>query len=181
SRDRCCLPDARNVGQRRTGDAQAEELVAGARQIVFAGIGGSGHVSSDACHKFFRLGIPCSALTDIPSIRQAASIATVGDVFVITSNSGRWSALRDAADGIRRSGASVIAITDPESQLAKAAEIAIPCSFHEDTGVYTPMNSRLAQLAVLDVLQVASALILGDPAAENLAKTKHALSTQMST
>ncbi|MEM6514213.1 MAG: MurR/RpiR family transcriptional regulator, partial [Pseudomonadota bacterium] len=47
----------------------AAERLADARQIVFAGIGGSGHVSSDACHKFFRLGIPCSALTDIPSIR----------------------------------------------------------------------------------------------------------------
>ncbi len=160
---------------------EAASLLANARQIVFAGVGGSGHVSADACHKFFRLGIPCSALTDVPSIRQSASIASRGDVYVITSNSGRWSAMESAAKSIRLSGGSVIAITDTETGLARAATLAIPCSFHEDTGVYTPMNSRLAQLAVLDVLQVATALLLGQPAADNLVRTKQALATKLST
>ncbi|MEM1175990.1 MAG: SIS domain-containing protein [Pseudomonadota bacterium] len=160
---------------------QAASLLANARQIVFAGVGGSGHVSTDACHKFFRLGIPCSALTDVPSIRQSASIAGAGDVFVITSNSGRWSAMEDAAVSVRRLGGAVIAITDPETGLGKAASLAIPCSYREDTGVYTPMNSRLAQLAVLDVLQVATALVLGRPAADKLAKTKQALTSNLST
>ncbi len=159
----------------------AANLLAGARQIVFAGVGGSGHVSADACHKFFRLGIPCSALTDVPSIRQSASIAGPGDVFVITSNSGRWSAMENAATSIRRLGGAVIAITDPETGLGRAASLSISCSFHEDTGVYTPMNSRLAQLAVLDVLQVATALVLGRPAADKLAKTKQALTSNLST
>ncbi|MEM8683924.1 MAG: SIS domain-containing protein [Pseudomonadota bacterium] len=160
---------------------QAASLLANARQIVFAGVGGSGHVSTDACHKFFRLGIPCSALTDVPSIRQSASIAGAGDVFVITSNSGRWSAMEDAAVSVRRLGGAVIAITDPETGLGKAASLAIPCSYREDTGIYTPMNSRLAQLAVLDVLQVATALVLGRPAADKLAKTKQALTSNLST
>ncbi len=53
-----------------------------ARQIAFAGLGASGHVASDACHKFFRLGIPCSSLSDIPMIVQFASITQPDDVLV---------------------------------------------------------------------------------------------------
>jgi DNA-binding MurR/RpiR family transcriptional regulator len=50
-----------------------------------------------------------------------------------------------------------------------------PCHTLEDTNVYTPMSSRLAQLAVLDALQVTLALAMGEPAVENLRLSKEAL------
>ncbi|MDJ0917957.1 MAG: MurR/RpiR family transcriptional regulator [Woeseiaceae bacterium] len=155
---------------------KAANVLARARQIVFAGIGGSGHVSDDAQHKFFRLGIPCSALSDPPSIQQFAAIAERGDVLVLTSNSGQWPELSAAASMSRQRGASVIALTDPTSDLAAAADIPIPCGSEDETSLYTPRNSRLSQLAVLDVLQVATALELGDAAANRLRRTKMALS-----
>lgn len=46
-----------------------------------------------------------------------------------------------------------------------------------DTGVYTPMSSRLAQLAVLDVIQVAFALKLGAAGSQKLELTKLALAS----
>ena len=46
---------------------------------------------------------------------------------------------------------------------------------NEDTSVYTPMSSRLAQLALLDAIYVAFALSLGDKAAQNLRRSKDAL------
>lgn len=149
--------------------------LAGARQIVFAGVGGSGHVAADACHKFFRLGIPCTSLVDISSILQHAAVASADSVFVFISNSGRWPSLREATALLHDRGATAIALTDPDTSLAQAADIVLPCTRHEDTGLYTPMNSRLAQLAVLDVLQVATALVLGDAAAQNLQRSKQAL------
>lgn len=146
-----------------------------ARQLVFAGLGASGHVARDACHKFFRLGLPCTALTDTPSILQYCAIASSEDVLVILSHSGRWADLARAAAMARGRGATLIAVTEPATALAGEADILLPCHANEDTSVYTPMSSRLAQLALLDGLQVGLALALGDLAVENLKLSKNAL------
>ena len=153
----------------------AAKAMATARQIAFAGLGASGHVAADARHKFFRLGTPCSAHTDTPSILQAAAIAGAGDVLIIVSHLGGWAELDRAAAAARENGATVIALTNPSSQLARNANLVFGWDPHEDTSVYTPMSSRLAQLALLDALYVAFALALGDTAADKLRRSKDAL------
>jgi RpiR family carbohydrate utilization transcriptional regulator len=155
-------------------DAAVAALSA-ARQLAFAGLGASGHVARDACQKFFRLGIPCTTLVDSPMIVQYAAIAGPGDVLIFTSQSGRWPELAGAAELARGRGAIVIALTDPQTSLARAADIVFPYNALEDTSVFTPMSSRLAQLALLDALQVALAVSLGKPAVENLRNSKRAL------
>lgn len=153
---------------------RAVEILADARQIAFAGLGASGYVARDASHKFFRLGIPCSALTDTPGILQYAAVAGPGDVMVVISKTGQ--ALDTVRAAARRSGgATVIAITDPASPLAQEASLVLPCQPQEDTSVYTPMSSRLAQLALLDAIQVALALALGETAITKLRASKQAL------
>lgn len=146
-----------------------------ARQIAFAGLGASGHVAGDACHKFFRLGIPCSSLTDTPMILQFAAIAETDDVLVLLSHTGRWQEFAQAAEIAKRRGATVIAITNPESDLAGTASILFPCRVVEDTNVFTPMSSRLGQLALLDAILVALALTRGSSATERLRLSKDAL------
>lgn len=146
-----------------------------ARQLAFVGLGASGHVAADACHKFFRLGIPCSALTDSPGTMQFAAICSPDDVLVITSHSGSWDAHLRATGLALERGAIVIAVTAPASPLSKIASIVLPCAAQEDTSVYTPMSSRLAHLALLDALQVALALALGEPAVDQLRRSKDAL------
>lgn len=146
-----------------------------ARQLTFAGLGASGQVARDACQKFFRLGIPCAALTDTPMILQYAAIADPADVLIIASQSGRWPELARAAELAQHNGATVVALTDPATTLAAAADILLPFHAAEDANVYTPMSSRLALLALLDALQVALALALGDPAAKKLQSAKSAL------
>ena len=152
----------------------------GARQIAFAGLGASGHVATDACHKFFRLGIPCSALCDATMILQFASIAEVDDVLVLLSHSGRWPEFARAASLARERGATVIALTNPASQIASSVDLLFPCHVIEDTSVYTPMSSRLAQLALLDAVLVALALRRGDAAGDKLRRSKNALNTVIS-
>jgi RpiR family carbohydrate utilization transcriptional regulator len=151
-----------------------------ARQIAFAGLGASGHVARDACHKFFRLGIPCSSLMDTPMILQFASIAEPEDVLVLLSHTGRWSEFAQAAKLAKDRGAAVIAITNPESELASRCSILFPCRVIEDTNVYTPMSSRLAQLALLDAIHVALALAKGDSASDTLRRSKNALQLNFS-
>ena len=155
----------------------AVEHLASARQIVFAGLGASGHVAGDACHKFFRLGIPCSSFADVAGLMQFAAVAKPGDVLMLTSHTGVWPELADAADEARANGATVIAMTDANSPLAAAASMVLPCRVIEDTSVYTPMRSRLAQLALLDAVYVALALRLGPDAVNRLRGAKRALAT----
>ena len=153
----------------------AAKAMATARQIAFAGLGASGHVARDACHKFFRLGIPCSSLLDTPMILQFAAIAEPDDVLVLLSHSGRWQEFAQAANIARERDATVIAITNPDSDLADSASILFPCRVIEDTNVFTPTSSRLGQLALLDALLVALALTLGSGATERLRLSKDAL------
>jgi len=155
--------------------AEAIAALKSARQIAFAGLGASGHVASDACQKFFRLGIPCTSLTNTPDLLQFSGIAESSDVLVITSHGGRWPELARAAELARQRGATVIALTDRGSRLATAANILFPCESVKDASVYTPMSSRLAHLALLDALQVALALELGDLAVDRLQRSTRAL------
>lgn len=146
-----------------------------ARQLVFVGLGASGHVANDACHKFFRLGIPCSTATDSPTILQKAAIASTHDVFIAISHTGSWPELIRAMQTAKDRGAIILTVTSPGSELAQTATCAFNCHTPEDTNVYTPMSSRLAQLTLLDALQVSLAIKLGDLAETNLRLTKNAL------
>ena len=49
------------------------------------------------------------------------------------------------------------------------------CDVDEDTHLYTPMNSRLVALAILDAIQVSLAIALGEPAETNLRASKSTL------
>ena len=146
-----------------------------ARQFVFAGLGASGHVASDASQKFFRLGTPCTALTDTPTIRQFAAIAGSGDVLFFVSKNGNTREICEAATAARDNSALVVAITDRDSMLARIADYTFACDAHEDTNIYTPRSSRLVHLAVIDALHVATALALGETAVDNLRRSKNAL------
>ena len=75
----------------------------------------------------------------------------------------------------RDNAANVIAITDPLAPLASTADLVFESHIGEDTSVYTPMSSRLVQLALLDALQVALAVSLGRDAEQRLRDSKDAL------
>ena len=168
------LIDVRAVSSSMPFEAAVAAMSA-ARQLVFVGLGASGHVASDAAHKFFRLGTPCTAATDPPTALQMAAIAGDSDVFVITSRSGDAAELVRVANLARERGAIVVAVTEPSSPLAHAADIVFPCDTPEDANVYTPMSSRLAHLTIMDALQVSLALSRGDSAVDNLRRSKDAI------
>ena len=52
----------------------------------------------------------------------------------------------------REAGASTIAVTRSGTPLAAAVDLCIAADVPEDTFVYAPMTTRLAQLAVVDIL-----------------------------
>ncbi|WP_163580036.1 SIS domain-containing protein, partial [Klebsiella pneumoniae] len=67
-------------------------------------------------------------------------------------HTGRTKNLVEIAKIARENDASVIAITTSGSLLAAEATLPILLDVPEDTDIYMPMISRLAQLTVIDVL-----------------------------
>lgn len=154
---------------------QSISALAHCQQILFYGVGASGIVAEDAQHKFFRLGIPCAAYTDIPTILQSAAIVGAETVVIAVSKTGKSSELAQAAKNAKDAGATLISVTCANSNLDQCASIKLRLNSAEDTNLFTPMSSRLAQLCILDTLQVGLAVALGSEATENLKKTKSAL------
>ena len=123
-----------------------------AKKISFFGLGASSVVAHDALNKFFRFNIPVVCFDDIVMMRMSCINSTEGDVVVVISHTGRTKALVDIAALARYNDATVIGITDKDSPLARECNLVLSLDVPEDTDVYMPMASRIAQLALIDVL-----------------------------
>jgi RpiR family transcriptional regulator, carbohydrate utilization regulator len=147
-----------------------------AKRIEFYGLGNSGIVALDAQHKFFRLGVHTAAYADAHMHAMAASMLRPGDVVVAISGSGRTRDLIRSVEIAREAGATAIAITIANSPLATASDIAVLADVPEDPDVYAPMTSRLAHLAIFDVLAVGVAVARGPELTERLQRAKAVIS-----
>jgi RpiR family carbohydrate utilization transcriptional regulator len=154
---------------------QAIECLASAGRIELYGHGASGLVAQDAQHKFFRLGMPVAAYTDAHNHAISATIAPPDTVIIAISHTGRSRDLLDSLEVARARSVVVIGITGPGTPLARLADISLHADVDENTDIYTPMLSRLAHLALLDVLAVGVALRSGAEGRERLARIKHTL------
>jgi RpiR family transcriptional regulator, carbohydrate utilization regulator len=151
---------------------KAVDALADATRLEFYGFGASGIVAMDAQNKFFRLGIPCNAYTDFHVQAMSATLLGPSACALAISHTGRTRELLRSVDLALESGAKVVALTSGGSPLAERASVALLVDVAEDTGIYTPMVSRLAHLAMIDVLQVAVSLRKGVNLAESLARAK---------
>jgi RpiR family carbohydrate utilization transcriptional regulator len=155
--------DAANGAFERAIAALAEAGRSG-RRIEFYGVGNSGIVAQDAQHKFFRLGVRATAVSDGHVQVMSATMLRPGDCAVIISNSGHSRDLLDAAEIARRKGATLIVVTasaSPLAQLAQSAnQILLAADHPEDYDRYSPMVSRLLHLIIIDILTTAVALRL---------------------
>jgi RpiR family carbohydrate utilization transcriptional regulator len=149
------------------------------RRIEFYGVGNSGIVAQDAQHKFFRLGVTASAVSDGHVQVMSATMLQPGDCAVIISNSGRSRDLLDAAEIARRKGATTIVITASGSPLANASSgpqhVLLAANHPEDYDRYSPMVSRLMHLVIIDILTTGVALRLGAALRPMLAEIKRNL------
>lgn len=139
----------------------AVELLANADRIEIYGLGGSGIVAQDAQHKFFRLGVPVVAYSDPTVHSVSASLLEPGCVIVAISQSGVTQDIITSVELGLAAGAKVVAITAAESPLADLASVCLPMNSLEDEDFYAPIKSRMAHLAIVDVLAVGVALSRG--------------------
>lgn len=167
------------LGARRTLNEDSLEnaiaILTHARRIEFYGVGNSGIVAQDAQHKFFRFGVSTVAYVDTHIQLMAAAVLSPKDVLVVISNSGSSIEVLDAVSIAKENGAKVIAITRSDSPLAQIADCILAIAVQEDSSRYTPMVSRLLQLAVIDILAIGLALRLGETASLQLEKVKRSI------
>ncbi|EKT57513.1 MurR/RpiR family transcriptional regulator [Providencia sneebia] len=151
------------------------DLLIQARRISFFGFGSSSVVAHDAMNKFFCFNIPVIYFDDIVMQRMACINSTEDDVIVLISQTGKTKTLVDLAKLARENDATVIAITSENSPLSQESTLSIIIDIPEDTGIYMPIVSRLAQLTVIDVLTTGFTLRRGEKFRDNLKRVKEAL------
>ncbi|MBS0393692.1 MAG: SIS domain-containing protein [Proteobacteria bacterium] len=154
---------------------RAIDLLTRARRIECYGLGSSGIVAADARHKFFRLGLQAASYSDAHVHGMAATMLVPGDVVLAISSTGRTIDLISSVELARDAGAAVIAIAPPASPLAQASTVPLEIAVDEDTDVYTPMTTRLAQLTLIDVLSIGVALRLGPDLSARLERARDSL------
>lgn len=126
-------------------------------------------------NKFFRFNVPVVYSDDIVLQRMSCMNCSDGDVVVLISHTGRTKNLVELAQLARekrRHGDCPHLCGYP---LAREATLAITLDVPEDTDIYMPMVSRLAQLTVIDVLATGFTLRRGAKFRDNLKRVKEAL------
>lgn len=149
------LRDLRKISSHIHYEQCVDALVSTHKQrgkIQFYGFGASGFVAEDASLKFSRLGTNSQSYRDSHLQVFGASQLTNADCAVFISNSGESIDLIDTCDYAQRQGATTIAITATDSNLSCCADIVIVNDHYESFEVFSPMASRILQLAIIDIL-----------------------------
>jgi len=151
------------------------DLLTQANKISFFGLGASAVVAHDAQNKFFRFNVPVVYFDDILMQRMSAINSTQGDVVIVISHTGRTKSLVEVAHLAKENDATVIGITQNGTPLAKECHIVLSIDVVEDTDLYMPMSSRIAQLVLIDILATGFTLRRGSKFRDNLKKVKDSL------
>ncbi|GAB1152758.1 MAG: MurR/RpiR family transcriptional regulator [Shewanella algae] len=154
---------------------KAVDILTQAKKISFFGLGASASVAHDAQNKFFRFNVPVLCFDDVLMQRMSCINSDEGDVVVLISHTGRTKSLIDIARLARENGAAVIGITARHSPLSQECTLPVTMEVPEDTDMYLPMASRLAQLVIIDVLATGFTLRRGPRFRESLKRVKEVL------
>lgn len=158
---------------------RACEVISGARRIVIFGLGNSASIAKDAEHKFLRAGLHAVAYSDNHMQVIAASHLEAGDVVLAISHSGSSKDIIDACEIARKAGATVIAITNAgKSPIRACSDILLFTSSDETKYNILALNSRIAQLAIINVIYYYVVVHRSEAAAEAIRETERSLKSK---
>jgi len=129
----------------------------------------------DAQQKLMRLGVPTIHHPDNHLQRMSAATLKPGDVALSFAYTGRVRDVLLTAKMVRQQGATLISFTRSDSLLAQISDIVVGIDTLENTFVYAPMTTRLAHLAVVDVIATAVAQRSGPDGMKLIKRVKGAL------
>ena len=158
---------------------RAADLIHEARQRDFYGVGGSAQIARDVSHKFLRIGIRASVYDDVHMMLMSAALLGKDDVAIGFSHSGNSTAVIDAIQLARQSGARTIAITNYNaSPLAQLADVVLCSTAQGSPLMGENAAARIAQLNILDAIFMAVAQRDYQGAESNLERTMTAVTSK---
>lgn len=124
-----------------------------AKTIYIMGSGSSSSIAVDASHKFLRLGINATAVTDSHMQAITSAHADKNCVIIGISHSGSSINIVQALELGRKNGATTIAITSyGKSPIDKVSDYILHTISDEINYSILGLNSRIAQLTIIDTL-----------------------------
>jgi RpiR family transcriptional regulator, repressor of rpiB and als operon len=161
---------------------RAADYLHRAHQRDFYGLGGSAQIARDVSHKFLRIGIRSQVFDDAHMMMMSASLLGPDDVAIAFSHSGSTTAVIDAVELARKSGARTIAVTNyPDSPVAQIVDVVLASTAQNNPLLGENATARIAQLNLLDALFVAVAQRDRAAADKNLARTMQAVQSKRRT
>ncbi len=155
---------------------RAAKALCSAGKIVVFGLGNSASVALDASHKFLRAGLNAVAYSDNHMQVIAASHLSKNDVVLGISHSGSSKDIVDALKAAKSHGATTIAITNSgKSPILKQSDIVLCTASDETQYNILALNSRIAQLAIIDALYFYIVCSRSDEALESIRETERSL------
>ncbi|MBX5042204.1 MurR/RpiR family transcriptional regulator [Rhizobium lentis] len=150
--------------------------IAKADMIYAFGSGGNSSMIADELqNRLFRLGLRITASSDHSMQLMMAAAARPNDVLIGSSFSGRNMELVRAFELARDTRVKTIALTQAESPVAKAAEIVVPIDLPEGNNIYRPTSTRIAYIAMVDILASLVAYAVQPKATTTLRRIKQQL------
>lgn len=132
-------------------------------------------MASELQSRLFRLGLHANAIFD--AHQQLVSASTLGPngVAFVISHVGRMPYTLEAARFARSQGATVVALTQPDTPLAQLADLVLAASVPPDAVMRVGTEAYLAHLVMIEILMVRLAQRLGPVATRGLQQFKELL------
>ncbi|ARK32909.1 MurR/RpiR family transcriptional regulator [Halalkalibacter krulwichiae] len=158
---------------------QAVNTILAAETTYFFGSGGSSIIALDAFHKLVRTGIKVQTFSDSHFQQMVASQMTENDCAVFISHSGASKEVLHALNIVKSTGAKMIGITNyAKSPLSTGVDIPLYTMSEETEFRSEALSSRIAQLSVIDALDVNILLRRGSEGQKALNKMREAISVK---
>jgi len=146
--------------------------VLAAPRIDIIGSGSSNLTAQDLHQKLYRIGMPANTFVDAHLALPSAALLGPGGVAIGISHSGRTVETEQALQIARAAGATTVCITNfPDSPIASRCDLVLVTQARESRYRSGAMSSRIAQLALVDLLFIRVAQRRYDAAAESLRVT----------
>jgi DNA-binding MurR/RpiR family transcriptional regulator len=156
---------------------KAVEILSAAERIELYGIGSAAPIAEDAHYRMMRIGLRTRVTVDSHLQAVSASLADAKTAVLVVSHSGSTQETLAAMRLAKEAGAKTICITGfKKSPIQKYSDVVLQTMARETKFRTEAMTSRIAQLAIVDALVAALALIRHDVAVKTIQHTFDVLS-----
>jgi RpiR family carbohydrate utilization transcriptional regulator len=155
---------------------EAAQLLVNARQVLVAGVGGSGPAVAYTGNRFLLMGLKAYMYTDFYLMLMAASLLSREDVVLAISNLGTTREILEMVGIAREKEARVMCVTNNSlSPLARACNPVLVTASREMTLPEEAVASLVCQISILDALFVLITQAQGAQSRETLAGMEEAM------